>query len=176
MATASTTTTRRRTQGDTTATTKEIRGLGLEAAHDAQEAFGRSSRATLDTLSTFSEVGQRVNREFADFMTDGGKEALKLWAEMQGTWLDSMRTALGGLTNNAPMIDAWEKLLDGNTRAFGRYAEVVQQTAEKGTDRIKEAVDAMADQVKESSGQLASIADVVDVERSPTNGRSSRAN
>jgi predicted negative regulator of RcsB-dependent stress response len=116
-----------------------------------------------------------VNRELADFMLSGNKELLRLWADMQGSWLDAMQAALGGVSTSGPAVEAWQKILEGNTKAFARYAEVVQGTAEKGTDRIKEAVEELADQVKESTGQLAAIAEVVDDDRPATTGRPSRA-
>jgi hypothetical protein len=147
------------------------RALGLAATNDAQEALGRSSRATLDALSTFTEVSQQVNRELAGFMMSGGKETLKLWADMQGTWLEAMHSALGGFSANGPAVEAWAKILDGNTKAFGRYTEVVRETVEEGTDRIKEAVESMAEQVKDSTGQLAPIADVVEDDKPPATGR-----
>jgi hypothetical protein len=163
-----------RTDDPVNETVELSRGLGLVATHDAQEALGRSSRATLDTLTTFSGVSQQVNRELTDFMMSGTREVLKLVADMQGNWLEATQKALGGFTTNGPAVEAWQTMLDGNTKAFGQYAEIIQGAAEKGTDRIKEAVEVMADQVKESTGQLASIADVIEDDK-PAAGRTSRA-
>jgi hypothetical protein len=177
MATASTTTTRRRRNGNggnVNQAAQWTRSVGLESTHDAQEALGRTMRATVETMTTLGEVGQRVNRELAEFMLSGSKESLKLWADMQGTWLEAMQTAMGGFSTSGPAIEAWQKVIEGNSRAFGRYAEVLQDTAEKGTDRIKEAVEVMADQVKDAGGQLASVAEVIENDRATLSGRSSR--
>jgi hypothetical protein len=148
---------RRRAGGNVDETTEWARNFGLESTHEAQEAMGRTMRATLDVFTTFTEVSHRVNQEMAGFMVNGNREALKLMADMQGAWLDALQMTMGGISSEGPAVDAWQKLVDTNTRAFGRFAGLVQESAEKGTDRIKEAVDTMADQVKDAGGQLTSV-------------------
>ena len=138
------------------------RSLGLEATHDAQEAVARSMRATVDSLSTLAEVSQRVGRETLSLSVAGAKEALRFYAELQGSTLDALQSGVGTWTTGQPMIQTWQRLLDGSAKAFGRFAESMQGTAEEGTERIKEAVEAMVDRVKETGTQLGELVDAVE--------------
>jgi hypothetical protein len=165
---ATSTTTRTRRDGGGQESTGWPRNLGLEATRDAQEALGRSMRASVESMSTFSEVGQRVNRELFALTVASTKEALRFWADMQGSALDALQTGFGAWSTGQPILQSWQRLLDGSARAFGRFAETMQGTTEEGTERIKEAVDAMADQVKESSAQLGGLADDIEERRART--------
>jgi hypothetical protein len=148
------------------------RHLGLEATRDAQEALGRSMRASVDSMSTFTEVGQRVSRELFSLSVASAKEGLRFWAEVSGSALEAMQTGFGAWTTGQPVIQGWQRLLDGSARAFGRFAETMQGTTEEGTERIKEAVDAMADQVRESSAQLGELGDDLESRRTRTSTKS----
>ena len=162
------TTQRTRRNGNTNRTDEMIdwsRGIGLEATRDAQEALSRSMRATVDTVSSFAEVGQRVARELVSLSMQGTKEALRLFADVQGTALDALQAGVGSWAVGQPVLETWQRLLDGNARAYSRFAETVQGTAEEGTERIKVAVDEMADQVKENSAQLAEVGEALEENR-----------
>ena len=170
---ATSTSTRPRRNGGSREATDWTHNLGLEATRDAQEALGRSMRASVESMSTFSEVGQRVNRELFSLTVASSKEALRFWADMQGSALDAVQTAFGTWTTGQPILQSWQRLLDGSARAFGRFAETMQGTTEEGTERIKEAVDAMADQVKESSAQLGGLSDDIEERRARADSGSS---
>jgi hypothetical protein len=159
------TSTRPRRNGGTQDAADWSRNLGLEATRDAQEALGRSMRASVDSMSTFSEVGQRVNREIFSLTVASTKEALRFWADVSGSALDALQAGFGAWTTGQPILQGWQRLLDGSARAFGRFAETMQGTTEEGTERIKEAVDAMADQVKESSAHLGELSDDIESRR-----------
>ena len=170
---ATNTTTRTRRDGGGQDATGWSRSLGLEATRDAQEALGRSMRASVESMSTFSEVGQRVNRELFSLTVASTKEALRFWADVQGSALDALQTGFGTWTTGQPILQSWQRLLDGSARAYGRFAETMQGTTEEGTERIKEAVDAMADQVKESSAQLGALGDEIEERRAKADSGSS---
>ena len=148
------------------------RGIGMEATRDTQEALSRSMRATIDTVSSFAEVGQRVGRELVQLSMQGTKEALRLFADVQGSTLDALQAGIGSWAVGQPALHTWQRMLDGNAQAYSRFAETVQGTAEQGTERIKDAVEQMADQVKENSAQLGEIGDALEENRA---GRSTRA-
>ncbi len=57
-----TTAQRTRRNGGSEATTEWSSALARETTRDAQEALGRSLQATLDTMTTFAEISQRVWR------------------------------------------------------------------------------------------------------------------
>ena len=115
----------------TTTTTRRHNGgapdatvdFGLEATRNAQETMLRSVRVGVDTTLTLTDVGQRVGRELMALGVTGAKQMLQLWAEVQGSTLD----------------------------AVNRFAESMQGRAEEGTERIKQAVDVMADQIKDGA-------------------------
>jgi hypothetical protein len=167
-------TTRTRRNGGGQETGEWSRSLGLEATRDAQEALGRSMRASVHSMSTFTEVGQRVTRELLSLSIASAKEGFRFWADMQGSALDALQTGFGTWTTGQPAVESWQRLVDGGAQAFGRFAETMQGTTEEGTERIKEAVDAMADQVKESSAQLGELGDDLESRRSGSNTGSSR--
>lgn len=151
--------------------TQQSRQVGLAVAEDAEVAIGHSVRATVDTMTTMAEVNQRVNREMVAFATSGTKEMFKLWAELQGATMDAFQATFGSWTTPEPVLAGWQRLVDGNTQAFGRFAQVVQQTAEQSTDRVKEAVETLADQVKENGSHVTAIADAVENDGAALDGR-----
>ena len=146
-----TTQTRRRTNGGSPEDSAE---LGLEATRNAQETILRSLRTGVDTALTFSDVGQRVGRELVELTVTGTKQMLQLWAEMQGSVLDALQSSVIPWSDNSPASRGWKRLVDGSAAAVNRFAETMQGTAEEGTERIKQAVDVMADQIKEGTAQL----------------------
>jgi hypothetical protein len=150
MATSTTTQARRRNGG----TPEGQAELGLEATRNAQETLLRSLRTGVDTALTFGDVGTRVGRELVDLTVTGAKQMLQLWAEMQGSMLDALQSSIVPWSDNSPAVRGWQRLVDGSASAVSRFAETMQGTAEEGTERIKQAVDVMADQIKEGTAQL----------------------
>src|SRR5918992_455573 len=150
MATSTTTQTRRRNGG----TAEEAKEFGMEATRNAQEMLFRSLRTGVDTALTFADVGQQVSRELVGLSVTGAKQMLQMWAEMQGSMLEALQAGLVPWTEKSPGFRGWERLVDGSAHAVNRFAETMQGTAEEGTERIKRAVDVMADQIKEGTGQL----------------------
>jgi hypothetical protein len=88
----------------------------------------------------------------------GAKQMLQMMAEMQGSTLDALQAGLVGSEGN-PAFRGWQRLVDGSAQAVSRFAETMQGTAEEGTERIKQAVDVMADQIKEGTVQLGQTAE-----------------
>jgi hypothetical protein len=150
MATSTTTQNRRRNGG----TPDEATEFGMEATRNAQETMLRSLRTSVDTALTFADVGQRVSREMATLTVTGAKQMLQLWAEVQGTVLDALQSGLAPWSDGNPAVRGWRRVVDGSAHAVNRFAETMQGSAEEGTERIKRAVDAMADQVKEATNEL----------------------
>jgi hypothetical protein len=148
MATTTTTQSRRRNGGAADETTE----FGMEATRNAQETLFRSVRAGVDTALTFTDVGQRISRELMSLTVTGAKQMLQMMAEMQGSALDALQA--GYAPDGRPAFAGWQRLVDGSAQAVSRFAETMQGTAEEGTDRIKQAVDVMADQIKEGSTML----------------------
>lgn len=153
MATStSSTQTRRRANGNGNA--EETTEFGMEATRHAQETMLRSLRAGVDTALTFADVNQRVSREIMSLSVTGAKQMLQLMAEVQGATLDALQSGSGSWGDDNPAYRSWQRLVDGSARAVGRFAETMQGTAEDGTERIKRAVNVMADQIKEGTTQL----------------------
>jgi hypothetical protein len=155
MATTTTTPTRRRNGGSAEDTTD----LGMEATRTAQETLLRSLRTGVDTALTFTDVGQRVSREIMALSVTGAKQMLQLMAEVQGSTLDAIQAGLVPWSDGSPAFKGWQRLVDGSATAVSRFAETMQGTAEEGTERIKQAVDVMADQIKEGTVQLGQAAE-----------------
>jgi hypothetical protein len=150
MATSTTTQARRRNGGNA----DETMEFGMEATRNAQETLLRSLRTGVDTALTFADVGQRVSRELMTLSVTGAKQALQMWAGLQGSMLDALQSSVAPWSEGSPAARGWQKLVDGSASAVNRFAETMQGTAEEGTERIKQAVDVMADQVKEGTAQL----------------------
>jgi|GEM_PF-4659924 len=151
----SSTPTRRRNGGSPEATTE----FGLETARNAQEMLVRALRAGVDTALTFTDVGQRVGREIVDLTVTGAKQMLQMWAEMQGSVLDAAQSSLVPFSDGHPAFRGWQRLVDGSATAVHRFAETMQGTTEEGTERIKQAVDVMADHIKEGTVALGQAAE-----------------
>jgi hypothetical protein len=148
MATTTTTQARRR-NGNT-----DDAELTMEATRNAQETLIRSLRAGVDTALTFSDVSQRVGRELMSLTVTGAKQMLQLMAEMQGSALDAVQAGMVPWSDAHPARQGWHRLVDGSAQAVSRFAETMQGTAEEGTERIKQAVDLMADHIKEGTTEL----------------------
>jgi hypothetical protein len=160
-----TTASRTRRNGGSEALTDWSSSIARETTRDAQEALGRSLRATVDTMTTFTEVTQQVWGELVQLSVTGAREAIRLGAEVQGSAIEAMQQALTGWSSRQPAVEGWERLFNGSARAFAQFAETVNDKAERGTERLKQAVDVMADQVKETSSRIADLGDVVENER-----------
>lgn len=150
MATSTTTQTRRRNGG----TADETTDFGMGATRNAQEMLIRSLRTGVDTALTFADVGRQVTGELVGLSVTGTKQMLQMWAEMQGSLLEALQAGLVPWSEGSPAMRGWQRLVDGSAHAVNRFAETMQGTAEEGTERIKRAVDVMADQIKEGTGQL----------------------
>ena len=151
MATSTTTQARRRnTNGDS----EEATEFGMDATRNAQELLLRSLRTGVDTALTFADVGQQVSRELMGLSVAGAKQLLQMWAEVQGSMLDAIQGNAVPWSQGSPAFRSWQRLVDGSAHAVSRFAETMQGTAEQGTERIKRAVDVMADQIKEGTVQL----------------------
>jgi hypothetical protein len=168
MATTTTTQARRRNNGSP----DEAEELGLEATRNAQETVLRSVRTGVDTALTFADVGQRVSRELMTLTVTGAKQMLQMWAEVQGTMLDALQSGLAPWSEENPATRGWKRLVDGSAHAVNRFAETMQGSAEEGTERIKRAVDVMADQIKEGTAELGQT---VEEETNRTRTAASRA-
>ena len=147
---ANTTTQARRRNGGTADETSEF---GMEATRNAQEMLIRSLRTSVDTARTFADVGQQVSRELVGLSVTGTKQLLQMWAEVQGSMLDALQGAAVPWSEGSPAFRGWQRLVDGSAHAVNRFTETMQGTAEEGTERIKRAVDVMADQIKEGTVQ-----------------------
>jgi len=97
---------------------------------------------------------QLAHEEKSELTVTGAKQMLQLWAEMQGSMLDALQSSLVPWSDGSPAFRGWRRLVDGSAAAVNRFAETMQGTAEEGTDRIKHAVDVMADQIKEGTAQF----------------------
>jgi hypothetical protein len=156
MASSTTTQTRRRNNGGTADETTEF---GMETTRNSQEMLLRSLRTGVDSALTFADVSQRVSRELVGLNVAGAKQLLQMWAEMQGSVLDALQAGLVPWSESSPAFRGWQRLVDGSAQAVNRFAETMQGTAEEGTERIKRAVDVMADQIKEGTVQLGQAAE-----------------
>jgi hypothetical protein len=150
MAASTTTQARRRSGGNG----DETMEFGMEANRNAQEMMLRSLRTGVDTTLAFADVGQRVSRELMTLTLTGAKQMLQMWAEVQGTMLDALQSGGAPWSEGNPTVRGWRHFVDGTAQAVNRFAETMQGTAEEGTERIKRAVDVMADHVKEGTIEL----------------------
>jgi hypothetical protein len=144
-----------KTRRDDERTAERARDLGHDVNQDVEDILARSMRATAVNVSTFTEVGQKVSREMAALYVAGAKQGLRLYADFQGAMLDAVEASISPSAVSAPLVAGFERFFYGGTRAYGRFTESLQGTTEEGVERIKQAVDVMADQVKESMADLA---------------------
>ncbi|HZQ78005.1 MAG TPA: hypothetical protein VFE55_11785 [Acidimicrobiia bacterium] len=150
MATSSTSQARRRNGGNP----EDEAEFGMEATRNAQETLLRSLRTGIDTALSFTDVSNRVGRELIELTVTGAKQMLQMWAEVQGSMLDALQNSVVPWSGDSPAVRGWQRLVDGSAQAVNRFAGTMQGTAEEGTERIKRAVDLMADQIKEGTAQL----------------------
>lgn len=131
--------------------------VGIEAARNAQETIIRSLGTGGDTVLTFIDVGQDVTRELVSLTVAGTKQALRMSADVLGSVLDGFHSVAAPVAEGRVAFRGWQRVLDGSAQAVGRFAEEMQGNAEAGTDRIKQAVEVLANQVKETAAEVAEV-------------------
>ena len=154
---ATTTSTRsRRSNGDHY---QEAAELGTDATRNAQETVIRALGTGTDTALTVVDVGQKVAREVVSASVAGVQQTLRMSADVLASALGAVHYSLGPWAEGRVAVQGWRRLVDGSAQAIGRFAEEMQGTAQEGTERIKQAVNVLADQVKDSATELGQAAE-----------------
>lgn len=116
----------------------------------------------MPTAATTS--ARRANDEATRAAESSWDLGLDVTREAQEAWGRSLQASFSTMTTFLEVTqrinrELFDSALGGAKQSMKLWADMVQGTAERGSERIKDAVETMADQVKENTGQLASVVD-----------------
>jgi hypothetical protein len=120
------------------------------SAGEAYQTAGRLATATVNSWTALAQVSQSVNRELADLWTAGGQESWRLFGELQAASLGIAARA-GGVMMPATPAETQQQLWAAGTEAYRRFSEELQARVEETTGKIQEAVNELAERVKNES-------------------------
>jgi hypothetical protein len=133
------------------------------------ESLTRMQANTLDAVTAFTEINQRVLGELIDLSSTAVKEGLRTYTELQSAVMEAVRTTPMGMDPNQMLEQfrdplAWYrqglmivvdgtqrvvKLFEDNTQIVSRSAERFQASAERTGKEIQDAVTSYVNRMKE---------------------------
>lgn len=135
----------------------QVRTLVREAGRDAQDALNRSTKASVNTFDTYANVAQQMTEENLGLWSNSLRQSLQLWTDMVGGAVGAIDQTLRSWVSQPTTWEGWQGMLDTSARAWSQFAEQAQATTEEGVERLKQAVDTAADQVKENGAELTKL-------------------
>jgi hypothetical protein len=137
----------------------------------AQEQMNQFAGKTMETMTLWADVNQRVLREMTELAAGTAKEGVRLYAELQQSGLEALREAQAtamrwqstwqeaprdplawyqrALTDGVEHTQKWFRILEGNAQAVTRTAERLQTTAEQTGKGIQESFTEAATKMKD---------------------------
>ena len=138
-------------------------------------SFGEFQAKTLEAVSAFAELNQRIFGEFIELSSSAAKESLRAFAELSSAAVDAARTAPEAKAEPRDVADeiardpmSWyrqgvesaiertqtvAKLLETNAQIVGRSAERRQASAERSGKEIREAFTSYTGRLRKIYGQ-----------------------
>jgi hypothetical protein len=134
------------------------------------ESFAKVQTNTLDAVSAFAEINQRVLGELIDLSSTAAKEGLRTYTELQSAAVEAVRTTPGPVDQSEMAAEfrqdpfAWYrkslmnvvdgtqrivKLFEDNSQIVSRSAERFQASAERTGKEIQNAVGSYVNRIKE---------------------------
>lgn len=141
-----------------------------DAANTFTDPFTKMQATTLDAVSAFAEINQRVIGELIDLTSTAAKEGLRTYAELQSAALEAARTSpmvteqgetfeelredpfawyRRGLTTMVDGTQRLVRLFEGNSQIVSRSAERFQASAERTGKEIQDAITTYVNRLKE---------------------------
>lgn len=136
----------------------QARSLLRESGRDAQDAMNASVHASVGTFDTQANMARHLSEQTVAMWTGGARQMVRLWADMFDGSMEAFGVSVRSWNAEPPALAGWQHLLDAGTRALGQFAEQAQASSEEGVERLKEAVDGVADQVKDNGSKFAASA------------------
>ena len=138
--------------GEVTACSRQA---GLTAARRAREAVSETTTATVDSLVAYTEVAQQMLGELTALTLSGAKDLYQLQTDASQSAFDALGDSLGKDLAEAPAVVAWQKMVKAGAEALDKLAAQVKASVEEGNEKIRDAVDTVAVQVKDHNAKLA---------------------
>jgi hypothetical protein len=115
-------------------------------------------------MATAASTSARRARNEAQEMTDSSwgygidmaRGATDVWGRSLQASMETMTTMMDLAAQLQREI--FDSAMSGVKQSMEMWADMLQGTAERGSARFKDAVDTMADKVKDSTGEIASLA------------------
>lgn len=125
-------------------------------AHEADvtEKVAQSFGSALDTFSTFGHVSQRLGSELLEQGTSAVREGFDVSAKVTGAVLDATKDTFHSLSASFDPMSGWSQLVDTSAQAYTEYATKLAASAEEATEKIREAVRVLSDEVQANAARL----------------------
>ena len=105
----------------------------MDDAARAQEMWSQFTGQTLETMTVWADVNQRVMREWVEFTSGAAKEGLRLYGELHVKAIDGVKA----LAEAACAPQAMFRTAEDNVQTLTRTAERLQTTAEQAGKGIQ---------------------------------------
>lgn len=131
-------------------------------SRSARDAVSETTAATIDSLVSYTEAAQNIVKELTSLTLANVKDAYALQRDASKSALDALADAYGKDLTHQPAFQVWDKLAKVGADVLDRFAEQVRNSVEQGNDKLKDAVDTVAVQVKDQNAKLSSAFEKVE--------------
>ena len=131
-------------------------------SRSARDAVSETTAATVDSLVAYTEAAQNMLGELTSLTLATAKDVYALQRDASKSALGALADAYGQDLTDQPAFQVWDKLVKVGADVLDRFAEQVRSTVEQGNDKIKDAVDTVAVQVKDQNAKLSSALEKVE--------------
>jgi hypothetical protein len=126
-------------------------------SRNARDAVSETTAATIDSLVAYTEAAQNMVKELTSLTLSNAKDVYALQRDASKSAFDALADVYGKDLPGQPAFQVWEKLTKVGADVLDRFAEQVRSSVEQGSDKLKDAVDTVAVQVKDQSAKLSSL-------------------
>ena len=131
-------------------------------SRSARDVVSETTATTIDSLVAYTEAAQGILKDLTSLTLANAKDVYALQRDASKSALDALADAYGKDLTDQPAFQVWDKLVKVGADVLDRFAEQVRSTVEQGNDKIKDAVDTVAVQVKDQNAKLSSALEKVE--------------
>jgi hypothetical protein len=145
-------------QSETTPTNGSEPIHGSQRVHaNVTDKASQSLGSALETFSTLGSVSQRVGGELLEQGTSAVRDGFETSAKVTGAVLDATKDTFNSFSSFSAEFDplsTWSRLVDTSAHAYTDYATRLAASAEESTEKIRDAVRVLSDEVQASAARL----------------------
>lgn len=130
--------------------TEDAERFQAEVTEKATQSLG----SAFDTFNTFGTVSHRIGSELLDQGTSAVRDGYEVTAKVSGAVLDATKDAFTSFSTSFDPRSGWSRLLETSATAYTDYATRLASSAEDATEKIRDAVRVLSDEVQANAARL----------------------